>query len=752
MSGIRGGLGRIIAMGLGLAVALLLLAAGEARAGQYSVVQCGWHVDANADWADTTGGVKFRPDAYCATPPGSDPFAGAHLKSFTRGGQPTVSGTRFARWRWTAPEGTGITRVSGTWWHALHDGFEQRIGVANWQGGFDVFAAASVTDVTPRSFVAGFSPPMPALEDRLLCARAESKSCSLEPGSWSAVRALTITIQDDFPPFSWIDGEMLAGGWLRGEQKLHYGAGDGGAGLVRSEAMLDGISVYRHEHPCAAVPVGGEMRATMMRPCSVNRVGYYPLATGVFSDGPHSIGHCATDFAGNTACLPARTVLIDNNPPAHPRSPALVGGEGWQRTNDFDLGWVNPSQGVASPIGGAFWRIEGPAGYDTGVKFAAGHELTAIKDLSVPRPGVYTLSIWLRDQAGNDAPSSAVSTPLRFDDVPPGVAFAVGTEGQAVPEQIQADITDAHSGPARGEIHYRRLDSQQWAELPTKLQRADGSGAHLLARLPGDLGPGTYVFRADAVDGAGNVAATTRRTDGTQMTLRKTGAVAAVKRADPAKGKARTRIFAELGWRHHLGTELTVPFGAAAELFGRLVNADGAGIAGRELRVVSRPSRGALKRSRVDAVSTGEHGVFRLELPPGTSRRIAISYPGDAQLDEAKRGPLTLRVRGGISFEASPRALRTGAAVRLRGRVRTLGAPLPRRGKLIAIQYYESAAKRWRPVLVTRTDHHGRFQTRYRFRYVSGAASIRMQAVALAEERWPYAPGASRQITVRVTG
>ena len=52
-------------------------------------------------------------------------------------------------------------------------------------------------------------------------------------------------------------------------------------------------------------------------------------------------------------------------------------------------------------------------------------------------------------------------------------------------------------------------------------------------------------------------------------------------------------------------------------------------------------------------------------------------------------------------------------------------------------------------MLVTRSDHSGRFHARYRFRYVSGAARIRLRAVALAEERWPYAPGASRPVTVR---
>jgi hypothetical protein len=109
-------------------------------------------------------------------------------------------------------------------------------------------------------------------------------------------------------------------------------------------------------------------------------------------------------------------------------------------------------------------------------------------------------------------------------------------------------------------------------------------------------------------------------------------------------------------------------------------------------------------------------------------------------------------VRSGISLSAAPRTLRTGQAVRLGGRVRSRGAAVPRRGKLVAIQYLEAATHRWRPVLVTRTDHDGRFRAHYRFRYVSAAASIRLRATALAEERWPYAPGSSPPVTVRVSG
>jgi hypothetical protein len=755
MSGTRVGLGRTISIGIALALAVLLLAAKEATGAKYFVAQCGWHIAADANWADSTGGTKFRPDAYCATPAGTDPFDGAHMKSFTRDGQSTVSGTRYARWRWDAPPGTGISRVSGTWWHVLQDGMEQRLGVANWNGGFDVFAAASSTDVALRGFVAGFSPAQPAFEDRLLCARPESKWCSVSPGSWSAVRALTITLEDNYPPGSAVSGDVLAGGWLRGERQLHYYSSDLGAGLVRTEPLVDGRPTIHHAHPCNAISIGGEPRGTTMRPCPVDRVGYYTIYTTAFSDGPHTISHCATDFAGNGNCLPQTTFLIDNNPPAHPRSLTVAGGETWRRSNDFDPVWVNPEQGQASPIGGAFWRIQGPGDYDSGVKFAAARDLTTLQDLFVPRAGLFSLSVWLRDEAGNFAPSAAASVPLRFDDVPPAVAFDPESAGDALSRPIRVTVSDAHSGPASGEIHYRRLDSQQWSELPLKLQRGGPADtAYLVARLPSDLGPGTYVFRADAVDGAGNTASTSRRADGTEMTVRKVAGspVAGLRRAQSASGRAKTRIFARLSSHGRRGTELTLPFKGVATLEGRLLDADGAGLPGRIVRVVSRPSRGALDRTRVHDVGTGPRGAFRLPLPAGTSRRIAIAFAGDEKLDQASRAPLTLRVRAGIDFRASPRVLRTGDRVRLLGRVRTRGAPLPRRGKLVAIQYFEAATKRWRPVLVTRSDHEGRFSAGYRFRYVSGSARIRLRAMVLPEERWPYAPGASRPVTVRVNG
>jgi hypothetical protein len=749
--------GRIVALGVLLAMSVLLLAAAKASAGKYQVAQCGWYVGADASWADTTSGAKFRSDAWCVPPPGADPFDGAHLKSFTRDGQGTVSGTRFARWRWTAPPTTGISQVRGTWWHVLHDGLEQRLGGVGGGGDFNPFLSASTTDTTPREFTKGFPAPVAAFEDRLLCARGEDKWCSLDPGSWSALRALTITVDDPTAPGAWImGGSLVDGGWRRGTQEVNVDGYDIGAGVRSGETKLDGARVGFTEYPCAVASIGGEWRGTQMRPCLTNVSATHSIPTTNFSDGSHTLEHCTTDFAGNSACAPSRTVLIDNNPPAHPRSLRLAGGEGWRRLNDFDLGWDNPDQGPASPIGAALWRITSPSGYDTGVKTAAGHDRNSLVDLSVPASGTFSLQLWLRDEAGNDAPASAVTEPLRLDGVKPTVAFSTDQPGS----QVMADVSDEHSGPGSGQILYRRVDVADWTELPTKLAAGNAPDkAHLVAPMP-ELGYGTYVFRVDAVDAAGNSASTSLRADGTQMAIRKeppppVANAVPLQKAKPQpqpQSKGKARLFARLRGGHGRGDSLTVPFGAPALLSGRLTRADGAPLAGRELRVVSHPSHGALAPIAVQAVKTGEQGGFEARLPVGPSRRVTVIFTGEETLEPARRAALELRVRSGLSLRATPIRLRTGQAVRLSGKVKSVAAPIPRRGKLVAIQYLEQATQRWRPVLVTRTDHHGRYHAHYRFRYVSGSAAIRLRATALAEERWPYAPGFSPPVTVKVQG
>jgi hypothetical protein len=735
MSGTRGGIGRIAAMGIALAVALVLAIATRANAEKYEVAQCGWFVGADASWSDNTGAAKFRPDAFCVPNPGEDPFNGMHLKTLTREGQTGAAGTRFGGWRWTAPPGTAITKVRASWWHTLHDGFEQRLGGVG-PGGFEAFADATVTDTTPTELVHGFPTPVAAFEDRLLCAKAESKACSFDAQSWSALRALTLTIDDPGFPATTMDGPLVSGGWQRGTAAATVHATDLGSGMLSGETRIDGTRVAITEFPCGKVAIGGQWEGISMRPCQPSAEAPELIATTQLSDGPHPTQTCSHDFAGNGSCSEFRTVMVDNNAPVHPRAPELAGGGDWRRENDFDLAWGNPDQGLASPIAGAAWRLTGPNGYDSGPQFAAGRDLTSLDDIQVPAAGEYSLSLWLRDEAGNEAPSSALTMPLRFDDVKPKVAFAVGGD-QA---RLVADASDSDSGPASGTISYRRADSGTWVDLATKLTPGSSPGSAQLGAAMPNLTPGTWLFKVETTDVAGNTAANTLRADGTEMSVHRT--------APGEDPRTASHLFARL--RGGDASTLTVPFGAAALLSGRLTRPNGEGISGRPVRVTTGPMRGSTAAVATESALTDASGRFELHLAAGPSRTVDVGFAGDSEADPANRPALRLLVRSGVSLHAAPRSLANGQVVRFAGRVRGRAARFPRRGKLVEIEYLDTDSHRWRPVMLAHTDRSGRFRARYRFRYIASPTRIRLRATALAEQRWPYVPGSSRPVTVRV--
>jgi hypothetical protein len=731
---------RRLAAGVAIAAAALLLGASEARADSYIVAQCGWRIGADAGWEGSAGSGKFRPGSHCVAAEGSDPFAGVHIGSLTRPGGGAVSGTRFARWRWIAPPGTGIVSARGKWWGALHDGFEHRLGTGG-AGGFAVFTSAERTDAVPSAFAAGFPRRRRTFESRLLCARPQQSHCDLRPASSASLRSLQLTLADDSAPRPRAGGALVAHGWRRGTQDAQVVAADTGSGVRFAETLIDGARIARSGQTCSERKVGGGWVATRMRPCELRWTASHTVRTARLSDGRHRLRACAIDFAGNRNCADPRPFLADNTAPAAPHALALQGGGGWRRSNDFAAAWDNPRQRPGSPIAGVAYRLTGPGGrYDSGILRREERGIESLGGLAVPAAGSYSLAIWLRDEAGNESASNAATATLLFDDVAPTVAFR--HRDRAHPERIAAIVADQHSGPAGGEIAFRRVGTRGWRRLPTSLRRSPRhpTERELVARFPSErIRPGRYRFRAGALDAAGNRAATTRGGDGRAMVLHA-----------PLKGRSFLRARLRLGGRS--GRRLKVPYGAHATLAGRLRRRDGTGLAGRRLRIAVRPVPGSPADPAVLHARTGARGRFHLRLAAGPSRRCRVSFGGGPALARSRSPRLRLRVRSGIGLSVSPDSLRTGEALELRGRVRSRGALIPSRGKLVVIQYLEREGRRWQPALITRAGPEGRFLARYRFRYVSGLARIELRAMAPPEEGWPYAAGASAPVRVTVRG
>jgi len=727
-----------LALPLTLAVSLILggllglLRTAEAEAARYTVSECGWYVGHDAGWAETASS-KFVRSAFCQPPSGTGAFDGVHLTSQTRSGSNSVGGTKFARWRWSAPAGTSIANVHGHRWQTVHDGFEHRLGGVT-AAGFSPFLKLASTDTARRDFRQSFSPPATAFESRLLCARVDTKRCSTAKGSTAGVRALVFTLDDPQPPTASIGGELTGAGWLRGTRSLAFTNRDQGSGLRFAETAVDGMVRLRTEHACSKVNVGGQTRGSRMRPCATAVTGSHALATTALSDGPHRLRHCAIDFSGATGCAPERTIQTDNNPPAGPRDLTVTGGDGWRRDNEFELTWTVPDQGPAAPVSSSRLRITG-TGADGAVR--AGSSPRSASGLTVPGPGEYRARVWLVDAAGNEREESAAGATLRFDDVPPTAYFLEPPDGR--PELLRIPVADAHSGVASGQVAIRPEGGGEWRELPAGLTGEPGD-RQLTARLPSEeLGPGVWVARARILDRAGNETVTTRRGNGS-----------AVKVRTPLKAESELR--ARLVGPRGGGTSLRIGYRQRARVVGRLTARGHGGLGGQALRVTELPRPGSRQQPLVHAVRTAADGRFAAGLRRGAGRRVSVEYPGTERFSRASAGPFELRVGGGITFKASPHRLRTGRRARFRGRVAAALARRPARGSLVAIQYLERRTGRWRPVLVTRTGRKGRYRAGYRFRYITGRARIKLRAVLLPAAGFPYASAASRKVTIVVRG
>jgi hypothetical protein len=730
--------GQLVVAILLILLLLLAIALGpveRAGASRYVVAQCGWKAGHDAGWLETSAD-KFNRSSWCGVPAGSDPWDGIHLSSGIRGSTAAVTGSRFARWRWSAPAGTGIVTVSGDRWHVLRDRFQHRLGSVATGGGFVPFVSFSNTDVERREFSTAFSPHAAAFESRLICALPPERACSVSGNSLAGLRALTFTIDDPVRPTSTFKGGFRSGSWLRGNQKVVFTGSDVGSGIRLSETIVDGAVRAGTDHRCESAKIAGQLRGTKMQPCRTAVEGSHVIDTTRLSDGPHAIIHCTTDFAAMRGCTSPGTLRTDNTAPSAPRSLEVAGGSDWRRSNTFALSWTNPDQGAAAPIAGLRYRVRGGS-FDSGVVAVAGAGDETLAGLQVPTAGEYQLALWLSDAADNENPVALAEAPLRFDDVDPE-AFVLRPDSRT-PELLRATVFDEHSGPAGGVISFRRRGSEAWRDLPTRFE-GEAKRAELTADFPSDdLPPGRYAIRVRVRDSAGNEAVSDRRPDGTRLVLK-------------APLTEQTRLDVRLAGRGEGGRAIKVPFGSGARLLGRLTAEGGRGVQGRQVAVVQRPGYGARSRASIRLLRTGPGGRFAMRLPAGTSRQIKVSFAGDRQYSESSTAPLRLGVIGSINFSARPGRLRTGQTVSFSGRVRAGEARHPSRGNLVAIRYLERDSGQWRPVLVTRTDRLGRYRVSYRFRYITGVARIQLRATLLPSQGFPYLPADSPVRSVRVQG
>ena len=292
------------------------------------------------------------------------------------------------------------------------------------------------------------------------------------------VHNASVTLSDGSSPgVTLTGGTLLSGGWKGGTQSVVVDATDN-IGIAEASVLVDGVKQGRTPRSCS---YGQKV------PCSSGATSLQVPTAGL-ADGPHTVQGEAVDASGNAGQSASATVYIDNTPPTQPLDLQLTGGAGWRADNAFELSWRDPSQSFA-PIAGAAYQLcpSTPQDADQQTKAKAqakcvlgsrtGLNLTAIKDLKLPGPGLWDLKLWLVDSAGSQQPASAAEVDgLGFDDTPPtGVAF-VGQDPQD-PARVHVQADDSVSGLASGVDRGppRRPGRVATAEHPGLRQRPDGA-------------------------------------------------------------------------------------------------------------------------------------------------------------------------------------------------------------------------------------------------------------------------------------
>ena len=184
-------------------------------------------------------------------------------------------------------------------------------------------------------------------------------------------------------------------------------------------------------------------------------------------------------------------------------------------------------------------------------------------------------------------------------------------------------------------------------------------------------------------------------------------------------------------------TALTRPGGKALTLTGTAP-------AGATVLLLSREVRTGAARTVASSAVAGADGKYRLSVPAGRSRTLAVAYrptPTTPTLRCARE--LRVRVPARLTFTA-----RRSSALRYRLSGRLRGGEVPHRGKLVELQGYERG--KWRTFDTERSSSSGRFSASYRFQSGSAGRRFRLRVRVRTDPSYPYSTGYSHVVHVLV--
>ena len=502
------------------------------------------------------------------------------------------------------------------------------------------------------------------------------------------------------------------------------------------------------------------------------------------ASGSFQIDLSATNAAGVTGTA-GQSVRVDNDPV----------GVSFRTPNDANPSlWVNHAVTVdATPGAGP----SGVGGMNCSIDHAPATSYPA-GGLTVNGDGVRTVTCtaWNHAVDPQGQPNTGTaSTSIKIDEAPPALSFQAQNPDD--PTTLVVDTSDNESGVAGGSIEMAPAGTSDWTALPTSFD-----GSHLVAHFDDAGLSGAYSFQATSCDNVGNCASTTRqlslplreasdsqvsltrivnplqrrivreqvRVGWHWATVRRHDKLVRVKRGGRLKTINAVKYVEQCTTKHvqtarhgrqvrricraprvHVTKTLFVRYGHDVSLAGVYTTASGAPLSGQPVRILASPDNNSGAFRQVAVVITGPNGSWSATLPPGPSRIIRAVTSGTATILPSS-GQVTAIVPAEVKLlRVWPRRVPWGGTVHLVGQL--VGGYLPPDGALVRLQIGHGSAHLTYGIR-EHVSGNGRFTTTYTFGLgdPSDLQPFWFQMASLPMGNYPYAPAASRRVTVIVGG
>jgi hypothetical protein len=470
-----------------------------------------------------------------------------------------------------------------------------------------------------------------------------------------------------------------------------------------------------------------DAKGTVLKPTKTVTVANPTSLTGI--DGPKAPGDYRLlvwleDQVGFNGPAAEAPIPRDTIPPAAPQGLRVAAESSARWVERFDLRWHNVVD-AGSPIDTARYQVlDGSGEVVVPTRTARGQDIEAIDGIdSPPRGRSYTVRLWLVDEEGNVGAPAQV--PIPRDTTPPAAPQDISL---TAPDRSRAsegfdlrwrNIVD--EGSPIDAAHYQVLNAAGAVMVPTTT--VVGRNVEAIADLDAPGSRGAHTLRLWLSDEEGNVGAPVRVPLAYDCV-----------RSDVGGG---TSLSAGLGTEQ--SAERIVEQGVGATL-GGVLSGGGRGIANAPVCVFSNVLTDS-GRDFLGVAMTDEEGRYRFALEAGPSRKVRVVYRPDQRQLSAEA---TLLSRVKPTLEVRRKVVHNKHYARFYGQI-----PGPHNDRVVVVLQVKQG-KGWRAFRRYRTREGGRYRLVYRFGRTTRPATYLMRAQVRHQGGYPYLPGNSKALRLRV--